>query len=251
MNIQSFIQNKRIVWTMTTSGYKFYTLNMNKWLKEIATVPWTLCIICCDEDSYTFFRRENIPCVRYKSSSVKKRGQIGMSPFGSNEFKIWNRIKIDLLRWFCTQPDLEWSLYLDGDIVVQRDPWPELIDLDGNLFFQCDCGNGIEHTDCGNICSGVIATRHVSPSQADLYNFDPGMWKAALEQDQPYIAARLQQTETPFRTLSRPLFGNGHWQQKGLWKEHDWVLLHYNYRVGDNKKSAMRAAGHWLLTGIS
>jgi hypothetical protein len=97
----------------------------------------------------------------------------------------------------------------------------------------------------------VIATRHVSPSQAGLYDFDEALWKESLEQDQPYIAARLEETHTPFTTLSRPLFGNGQWQQKGHWKHYDWVLLHYNYRSGDNKKAAMRAAGHWLLVGMS
>ena len=251
MNIQPFVHEKRIVWTMTTSGYKMYTLNLRKWLQQEAKVPWTLCIICCDQDSYVFFRRENIPCIFYKETTVKNRGQVGLAPFGSNEFKLWNRIKIDLLRQFCLQPELDWSLYLDGDIVVKRDPWPELLDLSGNLFFQCDCGNGQNHTGCGNICSGVIATRHVSPSQSTLYDFNQALWKASLEQDQPYIAARLEQTQTPFVTLSRPLFGNGHWQQKGAWKEDDWVLLHYNYRMGDNKKAAMRASGHWLLTGVS
>jgi len=185
MNIQPFVKDKRVVWTMTTSGYKLYTLNLRKWLQQIAKVPWTLCIICCDEDSHVFFRREGVPCIRYKDPAVKRPGQIGLAPFGSNEFKIWNRIKIDLLRWFCTQPDLDWSLYLDGDIVVKRDPWPELQDLSGNLFFQCDCGHGENHVACQTICSGVIATRHISPSQAELYEFDPALWKASLEQDQP------------------------------------------------------------------
>lgn len=252
MDIRPFIENRRIVWTMTTSAYKYYTMNLRKWLQQVALVPWVLCIICCDQDSYVFFRREGIPCVRYKDPAVKRAGQVGLAPFGSNEFKIWNRIKVDLLKWFCVQPDLDWSLYLDGDIVVQRDPWPELIGLQGNLFFQCDCGHGEHHTaPCKTICSGVIATRHVSPSQSTLYDFDQALWKECLEQDQPYIAKRLEITNTPFETLARPLFGNGHWQQKGPWKEHEWVLLHYNYRTGDNKKVAMRAAGHWLLIGAS
>ena len=252
MDIRPFVKNRRIVWTMTTSAYKMYTLNLRKWLTRVAKVPWTLCIICCDQDSYSFFRRESIPCIFYKENNVRNRGQNSIAVFGSNEFKLWNRIKVDLLRWFCVEPELDWSLYLDGDIVVQRDPWPELIDLKGNLFFQCDCAHGNTHdTPCRTICSGVIATRHVSPSQAGLYDFDEALWKESLEQDQPYIAARLEETHTPFTTLSRPLFGNGQWQQKGHWKHYDWVLLHYNYRSGDNKKAAMRAAGHWLLVGMS
>jgi hypothetical protein len=250
MDIQPFVKENRIVWTMTTSGYKLYTLNLRKWLMTVAKVPWTLCIICCDQDSHMFMRRESIPCILYQDSAVKKKGQTSLAPFGSNEFKIWNRIKVDLLRWFCSQA-LDWSLYLDGDIVIQRDPWPELVDLSGTLFFQCDCGNSENHTGCRNICSGVIATRHVSPSQATLYDFDETLWRLSLEQDQPYIAARLEDTKTPFDTLSRPLFGNGHWQKEGAWKGDDWVLLHYNFRVGDTKKQAMRLAGHWLLNGAS
>ena len=257
MNVQPFIKQGRIVWTMTTSAYKLYTLNLRKWLIEVAKVPWTLCIICCDQDSYTFCRRESVPCIFYKDQTIRK-GQQGIAVFGSTEFKVWNRIKLDLLRWFAANAlslGIEWSLYLDGDIVVQQDPWPNLIDLSGNLFFQCDCGNVDPHDapapNCRNICSGVIATRHVSEMQADLYSYTPTLWKKSLEQDQPYIAERLKETRTSFQTLSRRLFGNGHWQQKGAWKEDDWVLLHYNYRSGDTKKLAMRAAKHWLLIGAS
>lgn len=257
MNVSSFLYEGRIVWTMTTNAYKFYTLNLMKSIQS-AKVPWKLCIICCDPESYTFFRREGIPAVAWGVTTAQRRRvgpQTSVAAFGTNEFKVWNRVKIDLLRWFATTCVADWSLYLDGDIVVRRDPWPPILsDSSGcNLFFQCDCGHAMEHPEatCKNICSGVIATRHRNAAQAALYDMNESLWRASLEQDQPYIAARLVETATPFLTLSRPLFGNGYWQKGGAWRGNDWVLLHYNFRVGDTKKAAMKEDGHWRIMGIS
>jgi hypothetical protein len=253
MNVEPFLHEGRIVWTMTTNGYKLYTFNL---LKSIlaAKVPWKLCIICCDAESYMFFKREGIPAVVWQARPSRRAPQTSVAAFGTNEFKIWNRVKIDLLRWFATSCVAEWSLYLDGDIVVRRDPWPSLLsDNSGcDLLFQCDCGNAVDHPGgtCKNICSGVIATRHRGAEQALLYTMDERLWTSVLEQDQPYIAARLVETETPFLTLPRPLFGNGEWQKGGAWRGHDWILLHYNFRVGDTKKAAMKKDGHWRVMGF-
>jgi hypothetical protein len=264
MDVSSFLYEGRIVWTMTTNGYKLYTFNLLKSI-QAAKVPWKLCIICCDAESYTFFRREGIPAVAWRGTASQRPAapragpragpQISVAAFGTNEFKIWNRVKIDLLRWFATSCVAEWSLYLDGDIVVRRDPWPPLLsDSSGcDFFFQCDCGHARPHSDasCKNICSGVIFTRHRDAAQAGLYDMNELLWKASLEQDQPYIAARLAETSTPFRTLPRQLFGNGEWQKGGAWGADDWVLLHYNFRVGDTKRAAMKKDGHWRIVGLS
>jgi hypothetical protein len=251
MNVQPFLHNSRLTWTMTTNGYKFYTLNLIAWLREKARVPWTLCVICCDAESYSFFRREGIPCIAYQS---QKSQQQRLATFGTSEFAKWNRIKLDLLHYFAENAKslgITHTLYLDGDIVVQRDPWPVLEGawVSPDLLFQCDCIGSEDHSNCGVICSGVIAHRISDDSLARLYEFEQKGWDAAEKQDQPYIGARLKSLGIPYTTLARSLWGNGEWQKSGRWREEfpEWVLLHYNYRMGDTKKGAMRTFGHWRI----
>lgn len=251
MNIEPFVKDGRVVWTMTTNGYKFYTLNLIAWLKDVAKVPWTLCVICCDAESYSFFRREGIQCISYETSTNK--GQQRIAAFGTDDFAKWNKKKVELLKWFAENAKglgITRTLYLDGDIVVQRDPWPVLEECfketDVDFLFQCDCVGVEDHSDCGVICSGVIAQR-IGEVATPLYEFEKEGWLAADRQDQPYIAQRLKTLGIPYKTLKRSLWGNGDWQKSSRWKEDQWVLLHYNYRVGDTKKAAMRSFGHWRI----
>ena len=251
--IKKFRSNGNITWTMTTHSYKLYTLNLVTSIKRSGT-RGPVCIVCCDEESFLFFRRESIPCISWTSLD---KGQKVIAAFGTEEFKKWNKIKIGILRWFCENAnalDIQYSLYLDGDIIVRLDPLTNLLtQLQENvhIYFQCDCANTREHISlnekCSVICSGVIFTRHVSPEQATLYDFNEFLWNQSLCQDQPYIQARLQQTNTPFLTLPRIQYGNGPWQKAGLWRANTWVLLHYNYRIADTKKKAMKKYGHWLI----
>jgi hypothetical protein len=238
-------------WTMTTNGYKNYTLNLVLWLREVANVPWKLCVICCDRESWDFFRREGVPCVFY--TEKMEGGQINVSVFGSASFARLNAKKLAILDWVeqhTKELGIRKSLYLDGDIVVASDPWPYLDKIsEPNLWFQCDCNHAQEHTEaCKNICSGCIFHIHDEGQPLALYKFDADQWKASDFQDQPYIASRLRLLNTPFYTLPRSLFGNGGWQMGGAWKETPWILLHYNYFVGNKKKSAMQAAGHWRIS---
>ena len=242
-----FVSKGCITWTMTTIGYVKYTLNLVKWLQR-AGVPWTLCIICCDPESELFFRREQIPCVQWKGS--RRRTQDGMAAFGTPSFELCNREKLDILRWFALnylEAGIQQSLYLDGDIVIQKDPWPLLSLTSCQLAFQCDCSHEEEFHECASPCSGVIWTRHVSTAQAAIYQIDEELWKAAGSMDQYYIMKRLALTQTPYKILDRRQFGNGVWQKTGRWKDGNWTLLHYNYMVSGTKRTAMKNAEHWLI----
>jgi hypothetical protein len=248
-----FSPASQITWTMTTAGYVRYTLNLVTWLKK-AGVPWTLCVICCDPESERFFRREKVPCVLWKEEGVGRRTQDGMAAFGTPSFSVCNRDKILLLRWFAENYAMigaEKSLYLDGDIVIQRDPWPLLLlnlsDGDCHLAFQCDCDHPLEFHECSSPCSGVILTRHVSTDQAKIYAWNQALWEDRGAADQPYIKRMMELTNTPYEILDRRQFGNGVWQKSGAWKDGNWTLLHYNYLVSGSKRTAMKNAGHWLI----
>lgn len=251
-SIQRFVLNESIVWTMTTSGYIKYTLNLVTWLRTVAKVPWTLCIVCCDRESEAFFRRENIPCIFWNEPG---RRVDGMAAFGTPSFEKCNKQKLSILDWFANryaEAEIKYSLYLDGDIVVRKDPWPLILkrfeELDVNILFQCECFNVDSHEDeanCGIICSGVIASRHTPGS--NLYTWEKELWEASEKQDQPFIAKRLRLTATPFGMLSRRGFGNGAWQKSGRWRDDDWCLIHYNYFVSGSKRAAMQKENHWLV----
>jgi len=252
-DVQKFTKDGRLVWTMTTNSYKYYTLNMITSLRR-ANVLWPLCIICCDDESFLFFRREGISCLSWKRGEQK--GQRAVATFGSAEFMKWNRIKLNILDWFAKNAvaaGISKTLYVDGDIVFQGDPWPFLEQewlLDGSpsLLFQCDCANAEEHKGCGVICSGVVACRHTDFDSGKLYEIDNTLWNEVQKQDQPYIAKRLIEFAVPYKTLARRPFGNGHWQKSLKWKDDPtWILLHYNFRVGDTKKQAMKSYGHWYI----
>lgn len=244
--VAKFVSKGCIVWTMTTIGYVKYTLNLVTWLAK-AGVPWKLCIVCCDPESVIFFRRQQIPTVQWKTMN---RTQDGMAAFGTPSFAVCNREKVNILRWFALNYEavgIEQSLYIDGDIVIQRDPWPLLMEVPENLAFQCDCDHDIEEHVCASPCSGVIVMKHVSKEQANIYEIDESLWKASGSMDQYYIMKTLAATKTPYGTLGRRQFGNGTWQKSGKWKDGDWTLLHYNYLVSSTKRSSMKRSEHWLI----
>jgi hypothetical protein len=173
-----------------------------------------------------------------------------MAAFGTPSFELCNREKLDILRWFALnylEAGIQQSLYLDGDIVIQKDPWPLLSLTSCQLAFQCDCSHEEEFHECASPCSGVIWTRHVSTAQAAIYQIDEELWKAAGSMDQYYIMKRLALTQTPYKILDRRQFGNGVWQKTGRWKDGNWTLLHYNYMVSGTKRTAMKNAEHWLI----
>lgn len=237
----------RITWTMTTIGYIKYTLNLVTWLQRIG-VPWKLCIICCDAESELFFRRQQIPCVFYKKRTIG-----GMAAYGTPSFSTFNMYKIELLKWFSenyAESGYDKSLYIDGDIVIQKDPWPLLDEVllgEENLAFQCDCEVEDEHFNCRTICSGVIATRHVSKDQGKIYEFDKDRWDRSCSMDQGFIARGLELYSVPFKILDRRQFGNGTWLRGGQWRDGNWTLLHYNFLVSGVKRAEMKRNEHWLI----
>ena len=243
--VKRFVHEGRITWTMTTIGYIKYTLNLVTWLQR-AGVPWRLCVICCDAESELFFRRQQIPCVFYKKRTID-----GMAAFGTPSFSTFNMYKVELLKWFSENYDLGYhkSLYIDGDIVIQKDPWPLLDEvlLGEEIAFQCDCETEDEHFDCRTICSGVIATRHVSKDQGKIYEFDKERWSRSCSMDQGFIARGLELYSVPFKILDRRQFGNGTWLRGGQWRDGNWTLLHYNFLVSGVKRAEMKRNEHWLI----
>jgi hypothetical protein len=249
-SIGQFVKDGRLLWTMTTNGYKFYTVNLIWWLRNVAKVHWPFCVICCDRESYIYFRQEGIACIQYDGKHMNQRK---LASFETQEFGRIVIKKLEILHWISKNANkygITKSLYIDGDIVVQRDPWPVLDGLWENgmkeLAFQCDCSNDEEHIDCGVACTGVIAMKHTYDA-SPIWQFHKETWLKSNNNDQAFVGYRLKELKVDYSTLPRPEWCNGTWQKSMKWKDHNWVLLHYNYRVGDTKKAAMKEQGHWRI----
>ena len=255
LKIEPFIYEKTLVFTVTSDGYKYYTWNLYKMLQTLK-VPWKLCILALDRESYDFFNRiAQIPSRLYLLSGDRI---VHKDPvrFGTPPFKRMNRMKLKALELLSQRPELERLIFLDSDIAVFKDFVPYFIEklITEPLLFQCDesikgsfdCSNRVA---CSNPCTGVIgmALTHESREQLkQLYKIDSEAWGKALT-DQDYIANRLLQLQIPYWTLSRGDFPNGIFLANNKYKETDPYLVHFNYIIGKTKQRFMIEKECWTL----
>ncbi len=251
MNIDKYIEqsSQTLIWTLTSHGYQFLTWNLVKCLEKLK-VPWKLCIVCADNASYEFMRREGISAI--KASTQLPDFGLQISPFGSGNFQRLNLLKLKLLDVFANDSRVKNCIYLDGDIAIYKDFLPDILERleSDSLLFQCDeqkreivCGCST----CPWVCSGFIAWKHghdygiFKMNNREIWNEKP--------EDEAWVNYKLKTLNVPFRTLPRELYPNGTFVTAvaGL-PEKVAYILHYNYRVGGQKVSDMKRFGDWHLT---
>ena len=245
--LESKIQNGLLVWTMTTNGYKYLTLNLYKSLERLK-LSWSLTIIACDKESYNFFKREAIPVLLYPNASSSPETSIAR--WGSPNFSRYNFMKLKMLDLFAKNVAIQTCIYIDGDIVIYKDFIPDIVSrLDANpetLLFQCDekelqaCAT----EGCPNCCTGFIAWRH--GADKDVFNVSDAKRWAEHPDDQAWVNREIRARSVPFATLPRNLYPNGVYipQIKTLPEA---FLLHFNHRVGNAKIIEMKRLGQWLI----
>ena len=247
MNYNLFIKDDYLVWTMTTNGYKYLTLNLYESLKR-AKVHWKLMIICVDKESYNFFLSMNIQTIYYKPSiSIP----IGRSPsqFGSNMFMSFNKIKLDLLEKIRTEApeSVKYITYMDGDIIVFKDfiPYIKSIISDTNkILFQND-NLYDEPMIKANGCTGFFCyKRDFEKSPFAVDNID--LWKE-LREDQVWVNKKIVEYNIEFDYLERNLFPNGTYLSNNRLSGLEPYLIHYNHLVGNTKISMMKRNKHWFI----
>ena len=249
MNYNNFISNDFLVWTMTTNGYKYLTLNLVESLKK-SNVKWNLMVVCVDRDSYIFMQGMNVPCVYYKPVMPVIVGT-QPSQFGSQTFMTFNRIKLDLVEKIRLEvaEQVKYITYMDGDIVVFKDFMPHIkeqfIDLSCNLLFQNDDLYGQVNTRA-NGCTGFFTFRRVAFEKSPFAIEDIGKWRE-IKEDQVWVNNKLVEYAIPFHYLKRELFPNGPYVKNGEWRNHDPYLIHYNYIVGNDKVNYMKRLKHWYI----
>ncbi len=248
MSLDPYLKNGRLCWTLTSNGYKYLTWNfVLHWRKAI---KHPLLVICADRSSYSFLQREGISCVL----AVDLLPDFGTSivPFGTRNFSLLNRLKLYYLAEFARLPEIKECCYLDGDVIVYADFLDAVFsNLDeGAIAFQCDeqkttC---LGSRQCTNACTGVILFKHGINHRVFVIN-DDQKWLKQPE-DQVWVNMRLRELDIEWIVLSREGFPNG--ARLTITKRDDNLramayLLHYNYRVGDIKKTDMKRYGDWLL----
>lgn len=241
MNVGKFLYEGCLVWTLTTNGYKFFTLNLYRHLEKLK-VAWKLCIVCADRQCYRFFTTEGIPCILYSKAQSDSTGR--MLLFGSKPFQEINFVKLDCLATFATDSSIQTCLYIDGDIVVKHDILADIrVRLEeASLLFQCDSHDMVCTPPCTNVCSGVIAWKAGADKGIFEVN-DKGKWNEKPE-DQLWVNRMLRETGIPYTTLPIPLYPNGTHSEKPL---EGFYLLHYNWLVGNAKIIRMKKNGHWII----
>lgn len=244
-----------LVWTLTSNGYKFLTLNLVEHLRR-AKVPWRLCVICADAASYSFFQREGIPC-RKLLSLVPDTGVTQPSLFGSRTFQVFNRKKLEILADLTALERVRVGVYLDSDIVVYRDFLPDLLSRlaasPTGLLFQCDEQTRVDcsrTSGCG--CTGFLAWRH-GAAPPELFQIRGeeaiALWKRDMA-DQPFVNGMCALRGVALETLPRDLYPNGMFasQFRGATPAKEKAfLLHYNWIVGESKRLRMKNNEDWLL----
>jgi hypothetical protein len=143
-------------------------------------------------------------------------------------------------------------MYIDGDIIIYKNIVEDiLLKLEIYPFWaQCD-EQTVECTGsnvCINLCSGLIAWKKDADSGVFKIT-DEEVWKTKPE-DQVWFNYALKKGGILCMSLPRELYPNG----ARVTKTHSStelkekaICLHYNYRVGDAKKSDMKRFGDWTL----
>jgi hypothetical protein len=255
LKIDPFVTDKTLVFTVTSDGYKYYTWNLYKMLQALK-LPWKLCILCLDRESYDFlYRIAQIPARLFLLTGDRIHHKDPVR-FGTPHFKRMNRMKLKALEQLSQRPELDTLVFLDSDIAVFKDPIPSLTEAlrTSPLLFQCDenlPGSTVcsDPDACSNPCTGVIAmalTPETRPVLKALYKVESEPWGAALT-DQDYIANRMKVLTISSKTLSRTEYPNGTFLGNNRYKQGDPFLLHFNYLIGTAKQKVMREKECWTL----
>lgn len=247
--LDSYIKDGMFCWTLTSNGYKYMTWNLAiQWKKAGISEP--LCILCADKPSYQFLQREGVSCRLLKSGTADFGPSI--VPFGSRQFSVLNKLKLELLDLFARAPGIQQTLYLDGDIAVYKNIVADLRERLKEAPFWAPCDeqqhecSGVEQ--CPNFCTGLVAWRH--GADKGCFRITDSMLWAEKPEDQVWVNGSCRRLGVDVAILPRDLYPNG--ARLSLTKN-DSVLrekalcLHYNYRVGAAKVSDMKRFVDWHL----
>lgn len=233
-----------LICAVTNAGYLPYIENLHR----TCNFAWKLNVVCMDQASIDFCiqkKIEYIPCILDGTSEFTTWST------NEDEFQKWNAVtfqKLDCLLYVLEmRPDVQYLVYIDGDIIVFKDFIPKLLEYRKyDLVIQCDeDASECTRKSCVNMCTGFMMLRNNSIIRDLLhyrkYASDIRQWRS----DQHYINTAchtLFKKRLKYITLPKQEFPNGIFRNNIPSTAY---LLHYNFLPGHEKQEAMRKNGHW------
>lgn len=233
--------------TMTTGGYVAYTENL---FRQFRKYGLRVHIYCLDHASLEHLASKNIPCqqLHHVIDLDEDRAQ---KIYGTETFKRTCVTKLDVIAKAFEHSDA--VLWVDGDVVLRRDPTALLQEAmarlyDGNLdlLIQCDenhTGPCAGPERCWK-CSGIMLLRKTRGMLAMAGEYaSPDVWPEQWHGDQDYVNWFVGLSGAKCEIFPRSLVPNGVFVGA---PPPETVMLHYNYLVGDEKMARMIANEDFL-----
>tara|TARA_B100000282_G_C31656051_1_gene455329 strand:+ start:86 stop:775 length:690 start_codon:yes stop_codon:yes gene_type:complete len=223
--------------TFTNEGYIDYTYNLLQSIKE-NKIDLNLKIYTLDKPSHNFFSERHDNVVLFEKNdfpeTLLKQSD---KNFGNLMIVKFNLIYLELLK-------NDNVLYLDGDIVIKKNI-TEYLDTYSNeseIIFQNDLRPS--KPDLINVCAGFM---YITSNENTKKFFKPEKklirkFNRYKTHDQTYI----NKNKNKFTYSMLPLddFPNGaHYYQH--YENLDPYLIHFNYVIGEKKRSLMIKHGEW------
>ena len=222
--------------TLTNKGYVEYTKNCLKTLSMLGR-PRLLEVYCIDQEAYDLLK--NYPCKTLLE--VPEEEQIKEL----QEFRQGNWNKVVYQKFRCIHKALlenDFVYFTDGDIVYKSDRFIKdlnnrMEDDDIDLLIQNDKQ---DDNDDSELCSGVMFIRSNEKTK-DFFN-PKNIDIELIECDQKYV--NNMKHAIKYEKLPLRKYPNGLYQRT---KNPNGFLIHYNYLIGNDKKSMMIQDNNWFI----
>jgi len=225
----------------TNYGYLDYTRNFIRYYKKL-NAPWKLHVYCMDKKSYDFLQSYKEIVTHY----LPIPGFEDFYEWGQPQYKTICYYRYKIIYPLFKAKRINFVIHFDTDIALLKDPVDFMIDyMEKNkceMAGQCDekslaCSNS---TACPNICGGCFIMRRCDTTLELCKESSYRNYIDRFHSDQQYFNLRL----TKKHSLPVNLFV--HTPKESLLNENTFIY-HFNWMVGDIKKSVMKEKGFWLL----
>jgi hypothetical protein len=240
------IGNHTIMVTITNSGYLLYTLNMLKSLEPFG-LDRKILVVCLDANAAKILRTRG-----YQVHCVEENGLSKFCPWNTKGYDRICYLKMEVIyRILSLNTHV---LLVDGDIVFQTSPMPDLLQWQQDTMYDVWIQNDSQtNGNTKNMCTGYLFIKS-SDRLRELYDCvsENGQRKyqvcAFNNNDQTYF----NQFVKPY-CIMNPLpleqYPNGK-----MFYDHvntikkSAVLIHFNWVQGHMKMAKMKEHKMWLLT---
>ena len=245
--IPCLIDNTVLV-SLTNYGYLLYTLNMLKSLRPYDLDKKVL-VVAIDQKSYSILKKKGYSTVfiEYPDDELDKSK---FYPWNSKGYDKVCYYKLELIyQILLLQKNI---LLIDGDIVFQKDPRPDIEEWNKSVDDVWIQNDAEEDNNTENMCTGYMFVRStekmialydcVSPSGKEKY------MKCALDNNDQTYFNKFVKPFCTMKPLPLILYPNGSVFYKTPSVTEIATLLHFNWVKGHEKMVRMKEYRKWLLT---